>query len=264
MLVSDTLSRACGTNSINSSAEADDLVIAALQTRFQKQLEQLDATVDITLPPSNLARLKGETAQDETLQALANVMKVGWQEEKNRILLDVRAYHNVRDELAVENGIIFRGQRWVVLSSLCQEVIQKLHSAHMGIEACTRRARDCVCLNGQIRDYVKARQACQLYAQKQQKESFFSTEVPTRPWSITAADLFSLTGREYIVLVDYYSNFIEVDVLPDTPSTTILYLLARQFSRHGIPDKLRTGNGPQFSTAAFKKFAYDWHFEHAT
>ena len=63
MLVSDTLSRACGTNSIdNSSAEADDLMVAALQTRFQKQLEQLDATVDITLPPSRLARLKGETA----------------------------------------------------------------------------------------------------------------------------------------------------------------------------------------------------------
>ena len=268
MLVSDTLSRACGTNSIdNSSAEADDLVVAALQTRFQKQLEKLDATVDITLPPSRLARLKGETAQDETLQALAEVIKVGWPEDKNRIPLDVRAYHNVRDELTVENGIIFRGQRCVVPSSLRREVIEKLHSAHMGIEACTRRARECVYwpgLNGQIRGYVKACQARQLYAQKQQKESFFSTEVPTQPWSIIAADLFSLAGREYIVLVDYYSNFIEVDVLPDTLSTTIIYLLKRQFSRHGIPDKLRTDNGPQFSSAAFKKFAYDWHFEHAT
>ena len=178
MLVSDTLSRACGTNSIDKSrAEADDLVVTALQTRFQKQLEKLD----ITLSPSRLARLKGETAQDETLQALAKVIKVGWPDDKNRIPLDVRAYHNVRDELTVENGIIFCGQRCVVPSSLRREVIEKLHSAHMGIEACTRRARECVCwpdLNGQIRDYVKACQACQLYAQKQQKRVLFLHRSP--------------------------------------------------------------------------------------
>ena len=65
--------------------------------------------MDITLPPSRLARLKGETAQDETLQALAKVIKVGWPEDKDRIPLDIRAYHNVRDELTVENGLIFRG-----------------------------------------------------------------------------------------------------------------------------------------------------------
>ena len=209
ILVSYTLSRACGTNSIdNSGSEADDLVVAALQTRFQKQLEQLDATVDITLPPSRLARLKGETAQDETLQALAKLIKIGWSEDKNRIPLDVRAYHNVRDEHTVENGVIFGGQRRVVPSSLRREVIEKLHSAHMGIEACTRRA--CICvywtgLNGQIRDYVKACQACQLYAQKQQKESFFSTGVPTRQGSIIAADLFSLAGRHTIH--NYYFTY---------------------------------------------------------
>ena len=41
----------------------------------------------------------------------------------------------VRDELTVENGIIFRGQRCVVPSSLRREVVEKLHTAHMGIDA---------------------------------------------------------------------------------------------------------------------------------
>ena len=226
---------------------ANDVVVAAVQTRFEKHLEKLDATVDITLPPSRLARLKHETAQDKALQALAEVIKVGWPADKRDIALDVRAYHNVRDELTVENGIIFRGQRCVVPSSLRREVVEKLHTAHMGIDACLRRARECVYwpgLNGQIKDHVQACQTCQMYAQKQPRETFLSTEVPTRPWSVVAADLFSFAGREYMVLVDYYSNFIEVDVLPDTLSTTIIYLLKRQFARHGIPDKLRTDNGP--------------------
>ena len=55
--------------------------------------------------------------QDKALQALAEVIKVGWPADKRDIALDVRAYHNVRDELTVENGIIFRGQRCVVPSS---------------------------------------------------------------------------------------------------------------------------------------------------
>ena len=267
MHVSDALLRACPGIRSDSSASANDVVVAAVQTGFEKHLEKLDATVDITLPPSRLARLKHETAQDKTLQALAEVIKVGWPADKRDIALDVRAYHNVRDELTVENGIIFRGQRCVVPSSLRREVVEKLHTAHMGIDACLRRARECVYwpgLNGQIKDHVQACQTCQMYAQKQPRETFLSTEVPTRPWSVVAADLFSFAGREYMVLVDYYSNFIEVDVLPDTLSTTIIYLLKRQFARHGIPDKLRTDNGPQFSSAAFQKFAYDWHFQHST
>ena len=267
MHISDALSRACPGIRSDSSASANDVVVAAVQTRFEKRLEKLHATVDITLPPSRLARLKHETAQDKALQALAEVVKVGWPADKRDIALDVRAYHNVRDELTVENGIIFRGQRCVVPSSQRREVVEKLHTAHIGIDACLRRARECVYwpgLNGQIKDHVQACQTCQMYAQKQPRETLLSTEVPTRPWSVVAADLFSFAGREYMVLVDYYSNFIEVDVLPDTLSTTIIYLLKRQFARHGIPDRLRTYNGPQFSSAAFQKFVYDWHFQHST
>ena len=117
MHISDALSRACPGIRSDSSASANDVVVAAVQTRFEKRLEKLHATVDITLPPSRLARLKHETAQDKALQALAEVIKVGWPADKRDIALDVRAYHNVRDELTVENGIIFRGQRCVVPSS---------------------------------------------------------------------------------------------------------------------------------------------------
>ena len=37
-----------------------------------------------------------------------------------------------------------------------------------------------------------------------------------------------------------------------------------QFSRHGIPDKLITDNGPQFSSIIFKQYSKEYGFQHQT
>ena len=42
-------------------------------------------------------------------------------------------YFNVRDELAVQDGIIFKGQRCVIPKTLRQKVEVKIHCAHIGI-----------------------------------------------------------------------------------------------------------------------------------
>ena len=36
------------------------------------------------------------------------------------------------------------------------------------------------------------------------------------------------------------------------------------FSRHGIPQMVRSDNGPQFISTEFKKFAKEWGFQHVT
>ena len=36
------------------------------------------------------------------------------------------------------------------------------------------------------------------------------------------------------------------------------------FSRHGIPESVRSGNGPQFSSHEFAKFAASYGFKHTT
>ena len=36
------------------------------------------------------------------------------------------------------------------------------------------------------------------------------------------------------------------------------------FARHGIPEVVRSDNGPQYDSAEFAKFAKDWEFKHVT
>ena len=66
-------------------------------------------------------------------------------------------------------------------------------------------------------------------------------------------------------MVDYYSSFIEINLLQNgTTSKKIVTYCKSQFSRHGISDKLITDNGPQFSSTSFKQFSQDYGFQRHT
>lgn len=46
-----------------------------------------------------------------------------------------------------------------------------------------------------------------------------------------------------LVLVDYFSQWVEVDVFHTTTLEVIIKCLDRQFARYGVPGTLRTDNG---------------------
>ena len=96
------------------------------------------------------------------------------------------------------------------------------------------------------------------------KEPIQSHQIPDRPWSRFAADQFKLHGKDYIVVVDFYSDFIEVKMLQENTSSAVIEFLKEQFSRHGIPDTLVTDNGLQFTSQEFKQFTHSWEFFHVS
>lgn len=52
--------------------------------------------------------------------------------------------------------------------------------------------------------------------------------------------------------------------LRGTTSSCIVSALQSVFARHGIPEEIRSDNGPQFSSAEFVKFASTYAFQHVT
>ncbi|KAL7873908.1 hypothetical protein SRHO_G00048780 [Serrasalmus rhombeus] len=71
--------------------------------------------------------------------------------------------------------------------------------------------------------------------------------------------------QEYLLLVDYYSKFTEIEWLgKDTKSAIVISHLKSQFARHGIPDIVISDNGPQFISREFQTFATQWEFCHKT
>ena len=58
--------------------------------------------------------------------------------------------------------------------------------------------------------------------------------------------LFHLNGTNYLLLVDYVSRYPEVNKLKSTTSTNIIDSMKETF-RFGLPEIVRSENGPQFS-----------------
>ena len=72
-----------------------------------------------------------------------------------------------------------------------------------------------------IRQYVESCDTCATHSDKQAAEPLFMHEVPGRPWQKGDTDL-SFEGRNYLIIVDYYSNFFDNDFLKETLSEDVI------------------------------------------
>ena len=71
-------------------------------------------------------------------------------------------------------------------------------------------------------------------------------------------DLFTFNQTNYLIIVDYFSGFWEIDPLENTTASHIIRNMKMQFARHGIPDVCVSDNGPQFTAHEYKKFSKQW------
>ena len=63
--------------------------------------------------------------------------------------------------------------------------------------------------------------------------------------------LFQWSGRDYLLMVDYYSRFIEVKLLENTSSSTVVHHTKSILARHGITTVIVSDNGPQFTAKEY-------------
>lgn len=129
----------------------------------------------------------------------------------------------------------------------------KLHSGHQEMVRCCLRAKSSVWLPGLnkwLTDFVRNCSECVRMACPK-KGPLLPTPLQDYPWQRIATNLFTLNGNNYLVVVDYFSCYPEVIQLRSTTSKTIINILKSLFTRHGIPEIVRSDNGPQFSSREF-------------
>lgn len=215
-----------------------------------------------------LAEFKRETAKDPTLGILMRYVSDGWPERRDQVDPSVRQYWTFREEVSTYGGLLLKTERLIVPESMRAAMREKIHSSHLGVEKCQRRARDVLFwpgMSGEIKELVENCRLCLEYRNKQSREPLLPHQIPTRPWEKLGSDIFDIEGTSYVFLVDYFSKFVEYTELPDdTLSDTVISWMKEQFARHGIPETLFSDNGPQYSSSNFKKFTQEYNFNHDT
>ncbi|XP_022793604.1 uncharacterized protein K02A2.6-like [Stylophora pistillata] len=253
MYFADTLSRAYLTTTDRSPTE--------------KEVERIHAVDFLAISEPQLPEIQQETATDPVLQSLTQVILKGWPEKKDDLPMELHPYFDVRDELTAQDGVLFKGLRCLVPSSLRPKICERLHGAHSGIESCLRRAREVVYWPGmpaEIKDYISKCEICASYKKELLKEPLISYEIPSRPWETFGVDIFHFDSGDYLCTVDYYSSYFEMDSLKDKTAREVIHTLTEHFSRHGIPSKLMSDNGPPLNSHDFLQFATNYDREHVT
>ena len=115
---------------------------------------------------------------------------------------------------------------------LRKRVLELVHEGHQGVVKMKEHLRSKVWWLGV--DKVAERKCRERYGyQHVTKETVpppvKTTRMPERPWQDLALDLLGLmpTGESLLVLVDYFSRWVEVDVIKSTSSEAIIKCLDR-------------------------------------
>jgi transposase InsO family protein len=250
LFIADTLSRAY----LNETFPADiyeDYEILTVQPVASHKLDELQR----------------KTALDPMMMQLASTILHGWPESQKDVPDDLKPYFNVRDQLATRDGVIYKGEKVVVPKSLQSDYLSCIHMGHTGVESTKRRARDILFwpgMNEDIEKFVRACSVCNSCKPHQQREPMKMHDVPERPWSLVATDLFQWNGTDYMVATDSFSGWFEINELNSTSSRIVIEKLKEHFARFGVPDVLYSDNGPQYSSEEFRKFSREWGFHHVT
>lgn len=256
--VADTLSRA--TLSHQNDSDEPDFNI------FRIELEH-DVPSNEGLTSLTLLQLRVQTLKDDDMQLLAKTIVTGWPSSKDNLSPSLCPYWTFKEEMTVQDGLIYKGSQVVVPTAMRKTMLQKIHGAHLGAEPNYRMCRDVLFWPGMKAEIIDTCSTCGKCAQfnsENQKEPMMSHPIPTYPWQYVSQDIFEFEAEAYLVTVDHYSDFIEVDKLPNTLASTIVEKTEPHFSRNGAPAVVVSDNGPQFISHEYADLCDRYGTKHVT
>uniref|UniRef100_A0A669BGT0 Gypsy retrotransposon integrase-like protein 1 n=1 Tax=Oreochromis niloticus TaxID=8128 RepID=A0A669BGT0_ORENI len=213
-----------------------------------------------------LEEIRRATQRDPELQKAIIFIRQGWPRRmaKNSPL---QGFYAARSHLSESDGLVLYHDRIVIPTALRPSVLDQLHEGHQGLTKCRERARSTVWwpnIGLQITHKVRSCIFCREHKPTQRREPLVTTPLPNGPWQKIAADLCELEGKNFLVVVDYFSRDIEIASLTTTTSRQVINKLKHMFVRWGIPLELVSDNGTQFTSSEFQDFKLSYGFTHTT
>ena len=107
--------------------------------------------------------------------------------------------------LAVEDGLVTKGDHIIVPTPMQQEILSGIHTGYQGSKKCKLRARTCVYwypMNNDIEELVSECPTCQTHRKSHQPETLLPHEVASQPWKVLGSDMLTLHGHDYLLVCD--------------------------------------------------------------
>ena len=108
--------------------------------KADQEAERIHSVKFLSVSEPQIQEIREETAKDPVLQSLKVVILNGWLNKRESLPTELYQYFNIRDWLAAQDGVIFKGPKCVIPIGLRPKIKEKLHRSHVGIQGCLIRS----------------------------------------------------------------------------------------------------------------------------
>src|SRR5277367_2683252 len=218
----------------------------------------------ISVLPVSAGELITQTRRDPVIAKVLQYTKSSWPEEVSEE--NLKPYFRKRTELTLDQGILFWGCRAVIPATLQARILTQLHEGHPGIVRTKSLAREHVWwpnIDSDIERMTKSCTSCVQASPSPPKAPLHPWQHPQRPYQRVHIDFAGpFLGHNFLLMVDAFSKWPEVIPMPSTTASATIDVLLSIFTRFGLPERLVTDNGPQFTSLEFAEFTKSYGIIH--
>uniref|UniRef100_A0A5S6QJF2 RNA-directed DNA polymerase n=1 Tax=Trichuris muris TaxID=70415 RepID=A0A5S6QJF2_TRIMR len=230
------------------------------------QLSEVLMLESMPKPPISARVIAKETSRDPILHCVLNWIQKKW--PRGKVREGFRPFALLQNELSIHKDCVLRGTRVIIPTSLRRQVLQLLHASHPGIVRMKSLARSYVWwphIDKDIESFVQTCLPCQESRNNPPVDSTARWPEVQEPWSRVHIDFFGpFQGKVFFILVDAYSKWVEVRVVPTVSSKAAISALRSLFATHGLPDCVISDNGSAFTSTEFAEFMKSNCIRHMT
>ena len=180
-------------------------------------------------------------------------------------------YWTFHEEMAIEDGLLLKGTCIIVPQTLHKEMIQLLHTGHLGLEKCLNRAKQSMYWPGlydELKHLIINCTTCLKFSTQKatclSNRQYTGHEIPVHPWSKLASNIFYFEGDSCLLIADYTSRFSMIHKLSSMTGKAIAHHMQAIFAKYGWPNTLVTGSGPCYTSREFQMLMQSMSVNHIT
>lgn len=203
-------------------------------------------TAHLPMSPERKTKFLDETMSDSVLSWLYKYYKNGWPEEK-KISKDCKDFYKVKEDIYFEGGLAFFQNKIIVPNSLRSYVVKLVHEVHPGICKSINKARQLFywpSLSSDIHNFVLQCRTCEKFRPANCHDKLMPHKIPNRRYAKVGTDILDFQGKYFLVIVDYFSHWLEILQLSDKTSRSVINAFQEAFTRFGYPENIVADNNP--------------------
>ena len=204
--------------------------------------EDVALVLGVGVLPVSSIQIKTAVRKDPLLLQVMRYTRNGWPDKLPVDRLDLQPFFCRRNELSLEGDVLLWGMRVIIPKQFRAEILDELHTGHIGVVKMKGVARSYVWwpgMDADIESCMKACESCQLVQRNH-------TNALVHPWILSSLPgervhidyAGSVEGIMLLIVVGSYSKWPEVVIQNSMTSEATVNALRTIFSRGGIPHTL--------------------------